>query len=473
MLGASAGALLGVLTGSLLQSVWLAVGLALIAAVFSAWLIRKRTGFGLLLLLFAALCLRTGLTPRDAVTPGRYVVIGTVAEEPNPDPKRMTLTLRNVTLDGQKLSARLSLSASGGDFRYGDTIRVTASVSPANRPTQTAYRGVWTTASASERPALLGKSSDLYGGLLKVRGLFSDTVERLYGDQAAIAKGLLLGDRSEIDDETEARYADSGILHLFAVSGLHVTILVTLLGGLVNTGNRVRDLILIALAVAFYAALTAFTPSILRAGFYLLAIRLPLLRDRQSDPPSAFCFSLVMTLLVNPYSMYSLSFLLSFAAMAGILLLSRPLANLVRLPYNAFSRTLVGSCAALLGTFPIQCACFQSFAWMSLPMSLLLVPVLPVLMPLAFLSMLLGPVMPHLAKALAIVPYGALVYIDRLTVRLHASRLMLPAPNLAAILCWYAGLVFLSQMFLPNRKRPAYVGFALIAASIALWMLIP
>ena len=470
MIGAAAGALLGVLCGSFLPSAWVTISLAILA-LGAAVMLRKRTSWLLLFICFAILCARTYYIPKDAVPEGGYLLRGTLSEAPEAGKTVMHLTLRNVALDDVHLHAKATVKMPVADIRYGDRIEVHVTAK-ADADTQDRAKGIFTIAETGEIPVVLSQSNDAYGELLRLRRSFSFAVDRLYGDKASIAKGMLLGDRSDFTYMEQKQFTNSGILHLFAVSGMHITVLLTLIGSLLRTGKRWLNLLLIMVFASFYCVLTAFTPSVLRATFFLLALQLPLLQDRQSDPPSAYCFSLAAVLFLNPYSLYTASFLLSFGSMAGILLLTKPLTNLLHLPDNRLSRALIGSTAAIVGILPLQASLFGSVSWMSVPMSLLLAPVLPILMPMAFLSVFLSPFMPHVAKGLSVIPYGALVYIDRLTAWLQTTPLQIREPHILSVGAYYAGLIMCSQLFLSNRRHPPYIGLALLGISVILWVIL-
>ncbi len=470
MIGAAAGAVLGVLCGILLPSFWWALGLLVVAAIVACF-VRKRVTWMLLAVCFAVLCLRTALVPKDAVQTGEYRLVGTVAETPEVGKTTIHLTLKNVSMDGKPLRARVSLKCSVYVFHYGDTIEVQAAVKPVTE-IQSMASGIFTSAETKDTPILLSQGGDWYGELLRLRASFAQAIDRMYGDMAPIAKGMLLGDRSDLDYTEQRQFADTGILHLFAVSGMHITVLLTLMGSLLRTGKRWLNLLLLLLVAALYSALTAFTPSVLRAAFFLLALELPSLSDRQSDAPSAFCFSLAAVLLLNPYSLFTASCLLSFGAMAGILLLTKPLSNLLHLPDNRFTRALLGSITAIIGILPLQASLFGSISWMSIPMSLLLAPVLPIMMPLAFISMFLSPFMPNAARILTIIPYGGLVYIERITSWLQTAPLRIQPPHFISVVLYYTGLIFCSQLYLTNHKHPPYIGFSVLAASIILWVVL-
>lgn len=471
MVGVAAGAVLGVLSGALLHNVWIAVGFA-IACFLLAFLLRRHMGWMLLCAFFGLLLLRTAAVPLDSVVSGMYTVVGTVGETPQKGKRQTTVVLANVTLDGKPLSQRLSLKLPLSDLRYGDTISVSASVKPADSFWPVAYTGIGAEGKSSEMPAILSTKQDAYGLLLSLRESFSDALDRLYGDQAPIAKGMLLGDRSEWSYQTEQQFVRSGILHIFAVSGMHMTVLVTLFGTLLRFQKRWKNLLGIVLIAALYCALTSFTPSVLRAAFFLFGLQIARINERQADAPSAYCFSMAATLALRPYALYTASFLLSFGAMAGLILFTNPIRSVFRILPSRIASLLVGSVCAVIGVLPVQAYFFEELTWMSIPMSLVLGVLLPVMMPLAFLSMFLSPFSMLLAKIFAAVPYGMLLFIDRLTAWLPASAAAVKAPHLFSVLFYYVGLLLCSQMFLPNRRNLPTLGICSLVLSLLLWIVL-
>lgn len=140
-------------------------------------------------------------------------------------------------------------------------------------------------------------------------------------DAAAFAKALLLGDRSGIDYETNTAFKVSGISHIVAVSGLHVSILMSLAA--LFLGKRRILLFLIGIpTLILFAAITGFTPSVTRAcimqGLFLTAM----LIKKEYDPPTALGLAALVMLVINPMVIISVSFQLSFACMIGIFLFS-------------------------------------------------------------------------------------------------------------------------------------------------------
>lgn len=148
------------------------------------------------------------------------------------------------------------------------------------------------------------------------------TLEKLLpGDTAPFAKALLLGDSSDLDYETVTDFTVSGIRHIVAVSGLHVSILFTLLS-IVSFRKRFLSALLAFPTLFLFAAVTGFTPSVSRACIMSGLMLLASLVGQEYDGPSALSFAGLILLLWNPLVIVSVSYQLSFASVAGIFLFS-------------------------------------------------------------------------------------------------------------------------------------------------------
>lgn len=145
--------------------------------------------------------------------------------------------------------------------------------------------------------------------------------EILPGEMGGFAAALLLGDRSGITYEMNTAFKVSGISHVIAVSGLHVSILF----GLVYTMLARRRVLscLIGIPVLFlFAAVVGFTPSITRACIMQALMLIAMVIDREYDGPTALAFAVLVMLVVNPLTVLSISFQLSVGCMTGIFLFS-------------------------------------------------------------------------------------------------------------------------------------------------------
>ena len=138
-------------------------------------------------------------------------------------------------------------------------------------------------------------------------------------DTAGFAKALLLGDSSDLVYEVDTSFKVSGIRHIIAVSGLHVSMLFSVVYFLSGKRRMMTALLGIPVLVLF-AAVAGFTPSITRACIMQGLMLLALLLDREYDPPTALSFAALVMLLFNPLTVTSVSFQLSVGCMTGIFL---------------------------------------------------------------------------------------------------------------------------------------------------------
>ena len=145
-------------------------------------------------------------------------------------------------------------------------------------------------------------------------------------DLVAFAKALLLGDTYDLPYDVDTAFQISGIRHIVAVSGLHVTILYGLLNKILMKKRFLTALI--AFPVLFiFAAVAGFTASVTRACIMVGLMILAQLFRREYDSPTALAFACLVILARNPLAITSVSFQLSVGCVAGILCFSEPIKN--------------------------------------------------------------------------------------------------------------------------------------------------
>lgn len=169
-------------------------------------------------------------------------------------------------------------------------------------------------------------------------------------DTLGFAQALLLGDTTLIDYETDTAFKLSGIRHIIAVSGLHVSILFSLVHTL--TGRKKWLSVLIGLPVLLlFAAVAGFTPSITRACIMHGLMIIATLFEREYDPPTALSVAVLLMLIVNPYCISSVSLQLSAGCMCGIFLFSERISGWMmdKKRFGRF-RGLLGKAAAWLSS---------------------------------------------------------------------------------------------------------------------------
>ncbi|MBD1382079.1 DNA internalization-related competence protein ComEC/Rec2 [Metabacillus arenae] len=214
---------------------------------------------------------------------------------------------------------------------------------------------------------------DILSKIKQIRQQGLRFIEKYFPEESAgIVQALLYGERSLIDTEVEGVYQELGLIHLLAVSGLHVGILV---GGLYylfircGVSHEKTQLILIIL-LPVYAVLTGGEPSVLRsvlmAGLFLLSKRLKL-RVSVLDVISLTCICL---LLVNPYYLFHIGFQLSYLCSISII----ASAGILQKQTNSWKQLFTVSAIAQVSSLPIILYHFYKISILSLPLNIIFVP---------------------------------------------------------------------------------------------------
>lgn len=290
---------------------------------------------------------------------------------------------------------------------------------------------------------------------------------------AAHLRALILGERT-LSPEQRRRMARTGTLHLFAVSGLHLAVFLSLLRR--ACGPRPGALLLL---LALYAGLTGFRSPVARAyllgGLVLLGGRL----GRLSRPLPHLLLVITLILVWDPRSVHTLGFRLSFASYAGIQLLALPrLRAAAEDPFRHLRSgslhglrrylhhgTLVAT-AAFLGSLPVVATAFHRVAWVAIPGSLLLVPAVPLLLVLGSL-LALAPGLPPAVQAAELV-VEALARGVALLDAVPLGNLDLPRPHPAGCALAVLGLLLLARGIARGAGRRRRAAALLLLAGLLL-----
>ena len=233
-----------------------------------------------------------------------------------------------ITVAGKDYNVRLYLNGAA-PLKPGDKILGNYQLRYTNRPEDTTYhRGNGIFLLGYPRGNIETQSCDdiplkYYPAVLRQK-LISAIEEVFPSDTSFFAKALLLGERSDMDYEANTSFKVSGISHIIAVSGLHVSILFSLI--YILAGKRRLLTVLLGIpTVLLFAAVAGFTPSITRACMMQILMMLALLLRKEYDPPTALSFAALAMMVVQPMVVTSASFQLSVGCMAGIFLFYQPM----------------------------------------------------------------------------------------------------------------------------------------------------
>jgi ComEC/Rec2-related protein len=243
-------------------------------------------------------------------------------------------------------------------------------------------------------------------------------VQALYSQrEAGFLTAVLLGDKSGIQAEDYVALQKAGIVHVTAVSGMHVGFLVAFL--LLVFGRR-RGSLIALLFVIFFVFMAGATPSVVRAAIMYAMMTAAYWLNREASGLNSMFLALLLLLLWNPYALFGLSLQLSFAATAGILLFSEKICKLipgksVHKPVQKLllygKQTVACTAGSMIFTTPILVLSFDYLSVVSVVTNFLVLPAVSVLFILGYLSCVLFGILPVLAKGIALVGKAFIWYI--------------------------------------------------------------
>lgn len=245
----------------------------------------------------------------------------------------------------------------------------------------------------------IGHSHNLLSWFLQFRSQLMEKNRRLSNDSTCLSliNALCLGYQNDIGDQLENLFITTGTIHLLSVSGLHTGIIFLLFMSIfkILRLTKPKSQLLIIPLLWSYACLTGLSPSVVRAATILSFITIGKAFCRSHVAANTLALSAFLTLLFSPKSIYSLSFLLSYSAYAGILLIYPYLYHLPgRLP-RVISWMYASCCitiAAQLPTLPISAYYFHSININGFIANLVAVPLSSIILYLATFCLFLPEV---------------------------------------------------------------------------------
>ncbi len=223
-----------------------------------------------------------------------------------------------------------------------------------------------------------------------------------------IAEALLIGYKYDLDRSLVQAYSNTGVVHIIAISGLHLGMIYGLLLWLfkplmpLRWMRWVRPILILAVLWGF-ALLTGAAPSIMRAALSFSFLLLSQSLGYRNNQLNALAASAFFLLLLDPWLIWDLGFQLSYAAVTGILLYTKTLMQWLRIK-NPLLRAIwqlnALTLSAQVFTLPLVLYHFQQFPNLFLFCNLLIVPFsglilyleIALLIPIPFLQSLLGKI---------------------------------------------------------------------------------
>ncbi|ARV16203.1 ComEC/Rec2 family competence protein [Polaribacter sp. SA4-12] len=318
-------------------------------------------------------------------------------------------------------------------------------------------------------------TTTLFGLSAKFRNRIQESLKKynFKNNELAVINALLLGQRQDISKELIRDYQRAGAVHILAVSGLHVGVILLILSFLfkpvekLKYGKFIKTVIIVFLLwmFAFIAGLSA---SVVRAVTMFTFLAIGMSFRRKNVVEFSFISSMFFLLLIKPMFLFDVGFQLSYLAVFGILwtqpkiyAIWKPKSKVVDFFWQLFTVSI----AAQIGILPLSIYYFQQFPGLFLASNLVIIPFLG--------AILIGGVLVMITSLLNILPqvladfYGIIIswmnaFVSWIS---HQEEFLFKEISISfnAMICWYA-FIFLGIYFLIDKtsKRLIYFFISII-----------
>ena len=250
-------------------------------------------------------------------------------------------------------------------------------------------------------------------------------------DGTGYLKTFILGDKNDIDEEMINAYQNNGISHLFAVSGMHISLLVAVIFFILNklTYNKYLKYSICLLFLLFYLFLTGSPASILRATimYLLFSINKALnLKIRRTD---IVLFTLDIILIIDPYIVFDVGFQFSYLISATIILLKN---KLKRMP-KKWQKNLYVSWVCFLVSFPICIYHFYQVNFLQIIWNLFFIPFVSIVLFPFCLLVFIFPILESILIPIVTLMEKVNDLLDSITI----FQIIFSKPSLLLIIIYY------------------------------------
>lgn len=287
-----------------------------------------------------------------------------------------------------------------------------------------------------------------------------------------LAYALLYGDRAMIETEIYDNFRQSGTAHLLAISGLHISLIISIVYFLISkikTKNVVKFFIMFAFLFV-YNYLCEFAVSVVRASIMGLTLIACKLFGKRYDSLSSLGLSLCIILLFSPLSLYDVGLLLSYAAVLAIILFSRTL-DKVKFPNNivrSIITTMFITTVVTIFTYPITASYFRTLPIYSVITNLVVIPLFTLGFGLLFVTNILAFIGLKFLLYLPKIIFSIIIVITDFVASLPLATLKVGGISIGVCLLIYVGLFVISRFVMLKNKTKVVSCFVIFAVCVSI-----
>ena len=325
------------------------------------------------------------------------------------------------------------------------------------------YDGVYRTASNKDLQRFHYKDTfydKLYRKGLLIAGVLHESIDKnighnLEGPQKVLAQALALGGHySELGEEQMKNFSYTGLIHILSISGSHIALLLALVYGLGRLIKlRKRTCLILGIIVAcIYCGIVGGDAPVIRATMMSILMCIAYIKGRLYQAKQALCICAILCVIYDPFSLFDVSFQLSFGATYGLLIWVKVLYERIQWLPRWLKMPLVLCVSAQLLILPLQLYYFHYISIASLLAACIVAPLLDISIVLIFVSTLVSYVLPiSLLWSLVDVLLRISLYLNHVLGR-SGSLLWLGMMHPYCAYIYYV-LLSLFTYFLTHRKR--------------------
>ena len=313
-------------------------------------------------------------------------ISGTISEDPDFDEDKTKLKLNDLVLNDTSAKGTLyvQISETEMDIQRSDKITLTGKMSD----------GFGSFSGSMYRPKIVSVARPEPGDLfLRLRNLFAEKIKQFVPEkESSLSLAYLLGMKNGLPDDVLEMLRIIGLTHIVVASGTHLGIIVSVVRKIFGKLSRFSGLLFSILFILVFGGIIGWTASIVRATIVTVLSLLMWYVGRKFEGWRIILIAMAVTLIINPMFITNLGWLLSFASFSGILILEPKLKEFFfgEKKINKLLEILLVTVSAQLACIPILIYYFGSISLISVVANVLILPTMPVVMGLTFLTGVFG-----------------------------------------------------------------------------------
>jgi len=334
--------------------------------------------------------------------------------------------------------------------------------------------------SSSKIKIVRGESSFVGSLIFNIRKNIDEQIRKIYNPETAgFLRGILLADRSEINYNEKQDFINSGVIHILAVSGLHVGYILLIFTFIFGRFNVYVKSILTIIGLVLFLLITGVPPSAFRATVMAIVLISAFLMNRSTNLLNSVAIAALIILIINPAELFNAGFQLSFSAVISIALIYPVFREKIE-EMNFQNRLLRGlllflgvSLAAQIGTLPVTIYYFGKISLVALFTNLLVIPAAGIIVGIGIFSLVLSFLLPVVAPFFTIVNelLVKLIYsIIHFTGGSELSFLRIHNFSILDIITFYSLLIFFFYYF--RRFQNLFAKVCLSVLCISCYLII-